>query len=61
MGDVDPAAADIVIADDYTFAVVAHFAIEPHAFLAAADANGVTIWSPTQHPYIFCSVSWRPR
>ncbi len=51
-GDVDQAAADIVIANDYTFPMVTHFAIEPHAFLAAADANGVTIWSPTQHPYV---------
>jgi CO/xanthine dehydrogenase Mo-binding subunit len=32
--------------------MVTHFAIEPHAFLAAPDANGVTIWSPTQHPYV---------
>jgi CO/xanthine dehydrogenase Mo-binding subunit len=32
--------------------MVTHFAIEPHAFLAAPDANGVTIWTPTQHPYV---------
>ena len=32
--------------------MVTHFAIEPHAFLAAPDANGVTVWSPTQHPYV---------
>jgi CO/xanthine dehydrogenase Mo-binding subunit len=32
--------------------MVTHFAIEPHAFLAAPDANGVTIWSPTQHPFV---------
>ena len=51
-GNVDGAAADLVIENDYAFPMVTHFAIEPHAFLAAPDANGVTIWSPTQHPYV---------
>jgi CO/xanthine dehydrogenase Mo-binding subunit len=32
--------------------MVTHFAIEPHAFLAAPDENGVTIWSPIQHPFV---------
>jgi CO/xanthine dehydrogenase Mo-binding subunit len=44
--------ADCVIEHDYTFPMVTHFAIEPHAFLAAPDAEGVTIWSPIQHPYV---------
>jgi CO/xanthine dehydrogenase Mo-binding subunit len=51
-GDVDRAAADLVVENDYAFPMVTHFAIEPHAFLAAPDANGVTVWSPTQHPYV---------
>ncbi len=51
-GNVDDAAADLVIENDYSFPMVTHFAIEPHAFLAAPDANGVTVWSPTQHPYV---------
>lgn len=53
-GDVDGAArqAHCVIAHEYTFPMVTHFAIEPHAYIAAPDANGVTIWSPTQHPYV---------
>ena len=51
-GNVDGAAADLVVENDYTFPMVTHFAIEPHAFLAAPDANGVTVWSPTQHPYV---------
>ena len=51
-GDVDAATADLVVENDYAFPMVTHFAIEPHAFLAAPDANGVTIWSPTQHPYV---------
>ena len=44
--------ADLVVENDYAFPMVTHFAIEPHAFLAAPDANGVTVWSPTQHPYV---------
>lgn len=50
----DPAAvsADLVIEHDYQFPMVTHFAIEPHAFVAAPDGNGVTIWTPTQHPFV---------
>jgi CO/xanthine dehydrogenase Mo-binding subunit len=51
-GDVDGASADLIVEHDYAFPMVTHFAIEPHAFLAAPDANGVTVWSPTQHPYV---------
>ncbi len=53
-GDVDRATpeADLIVEHDYAFPMVTHFAIEPHAFLAAPDANGVTVWSPTQHPYV---------
>jgi len=51
-GDVDQADAACVIDRHYEFPMVTHFAIEPHAYLAAPDANGVTIWSPTQHPYV---------
>ena len=51
-GDAGGRGADCVIENDYTFPMVTHFAIEPHAFLAAPDAEGVTIWSPIQHPYV---------
>jgi CO/xanthine dehydrogenase Mo-binding subunit len=51
-GDVDSAEADLVLENVYTFPMVTHFAIEPHVFLAAPDPNGVTIWSPIQHPYV---------
>jgi CO/xanthine dehydrogenase Mo-binding subunit len=51
-GDVDGATADLVIENEYTFPMVTHFAIEPHAFLASPDPNGVIVWSPTQHPYV---------
>jgi CO/xanthine dehydrogenase Mo-binding subunit len=48
----DDVPADCVIENDYTFPMVTHFAIEPHAFLAAPDPNGVVIWTPIQHPYV---------
>ena len=31
--------------------MVTQFAIEPHAFIAAPDGDGVAIWSSIQHPY----------
>ncbi|HTL03610.1 MAG TPA: xanthine dehydrogenase family protein molybdopterin-binding subunit [Vicinamibacterales bacterium] len=51
-GDVSRAEADLVINNEYSFPMVTHFAIEPHAFLAAPDEGGVTIWTPVQHPYV---------
>jgi CO/xanthine dehydrogenase Mo-binding subunit len=51
-GDAEHPHADCVIENDYTFPMVTHFAIEPHAFLAAPDELGVTIWSPIQHPFV---------
>ena len=50
-GDAD-VPADCVVENDYTFPMVTHFAIEPHAFMAAPDTEGVTVWSPIQHPYV---------
>ena len=44
--------ADLVIEHEYRFPMVTHFAIEPHVFVAAPDANGVTIWTPTQHVFV---------
>jgi CO/xanthine dehydrogenase Mo-binding subunit len=49
-GDVDGATADIVIENRYTFPMVTHFAIEPHAFMAAPDGDGIAVWSSIQHP-----------
>lgn len=51
-GDVDHARADHVIENVYTAASTTHFAIEPHAFMAAPDQDGVVIWSSIQHPYV---------
>jgi CO/xanthine dehydrogenase Mo-binding subunit len=51
-GDVDAAAADaeVVVEGAYTFPMVTQFAIEPHAFIAAPDGDGIAIWSSIQHP-----------
>jgi len=49
-GDVDAAVADVVVEHSYTFPIVTHFAIEPHAFMAAPDGEGIEIWSSIQHP-----------
>ncbi len=49
-GDVDAAAADVVVEHRYTFPMVTHFAIEPHAFMAAPDGDGIAVWSSIQHP-----------
>ncbi|HEY7023514.1 MAG TPA: molybdopterin cofactor-binding domain-containing protein, partial [Candidatus Limnocylindrales bacterium] len=50
-GDVDAAKADLVVENTYRFPMVTHFAIEPHAFIAAPDGDGVAVWSSIQHPY----------
>ena len=36
-----PTPADLVVENDYTFPMVTHFAIEPHAFMAAPDGDGI--------------------
>ena len=51
-GDVDEAAADLVIDESYSFPMITHFAIEPHAFAAAPIEDGIAIWSTIQHPYL---------
>jgi CO/xanthine dehydrogenase Mo-binding subunit len=52
-GDVDRAAkdAEVVVEGTYAFPMVTQFAIEPHAFMAAPDGGGITVWSSIQHPY----------
>lgn len=51
-GDVDSLTADLVIENTYTFPMVTHFAIEPHGAIAHAHQDGLTFWSPVQHPYL---------
>jgi CO/xanthine dehydrogenase Mo-binding subunit len=51
-GDVDAvqADADVVVEGTYAFPMVTQFAIEPHAFMAAPDGDGIAVWSSIQHP-----------
>ena len=49
-GDIDGVTADVVVDQTYTFPMVTHFAIEPHAFQAAPDGDGIAVWSTIQHP-----------
>lgn len=51
-GDAASADAPCIVEREYTFPMVTHFAIEPHAFLAELDHDGITVWSPTQHPFV---------
>jgi CO/xanthine dehydrogenase Mo-binding subunit len=50
-GDVDGAQADLVVEHTYHFPMVTQLAIEPHAFIAAPDGDGLAVWSTIQHPY----------
>jgi CO/xanthine dehydrogenase Mo-binding subunit len=49
-GDVDGAGADVVVEGTWSFPMVTQFAIEPHAFMAAPDGDGIAVWSSIQHP-----------
>ena len=52
-GDLEAAEreADTIVEGTYAFPMVTQFAIEPHAFMAAPDGDGIAIWSSIQHPY----------
>ena len=43
-------AADVIVEGAYRFPMVTQFAIEPHAFMAAPNGDGITVWSAIQHP-----------
>src|SRR5262249_32985342 len=44
--------AALVVEDTYTFPRVQHYAMEPHAAIAAWDEqDGLTMWASTQNPY----------
>ena len=42
--------ADVVVEASYWFPMVTQFAIEPHAFMAAPQSDGIAVWSAIQHP-----------
>jgi len=50
-GDVEAAAADadLVAEHTYEYPMVTHFAIEPHACVAAPDGDGIVMWTSIQH------------
>lgn len=45
------AMADEVVEETYTFPMVHHYSMEPHAVIARWDADGITLWASTQHPF----------
>ncbi len=45
------AEADVVVEDTFAFPRVQHFAMEPHAAIAAWDDAGLTVWASTQNPF----------
>ena len=49
LAEVEASAAEVV-EGTYTFPMVTHFTIEPHAFMAAPDGDGIAVWSSIQHP-----------
>lgn len=53
-GDVEAAegATETVVDETYTFPMITQFAIEPHAFMAAPDEDGIEVWSSVQHPFL---------
>jgi len=50
-GDVEALHADLVVEHTYSWPMMTHFAIEPHACIAAPDGDGLVVWSTIQHPY----------
>jgi CO/xanthine dehydrogenase Mo-binding subunit len=51
-GDLAAAEADAecIVETTTRFPMVTQFAIEPHAFAAAPDGDGIVVWSSIQHP-----------
>ena len=52
-GDVNEgfAQSDEVIEDTFTFPMVYHYAMEPHAVIAHYGDDEITVWSSAQHPF----------
>jgi CO/xanthine dehydrogenase Mo-binding subunit len=51
-GDLEAAEreAECIVETTTRFPMVTQFAIEPHAFAAAPDGDGIVVWSSIQHP-----------
>ena len=52
-GNVQEAFAQshLVVEDQFTFPMVYHYSMEPHAVIAHWSEDGVTVWSSAQHPF----------
>jgi CO/xanthine dehydrogenase Mo-binding subunit len=52
-GDIERgfAQSDLVLEDKFTFPMVYHYSMEPHAVIAHWNEEGVTVWSSAQHPF----------
>jgi CO/xanthine dehydrogenase Mo-binding subunit len=52
-GNVQQAFAQshLVVEDQFTFPMVYHYSMEPHAVIAHWSEDGVTVWSSAQHPF----------
>lgn len=53
-GDVEKgfAESERIFEDHFEFPMVYHYSMEPHAAIAKADANGITVWSSCAHPFV---------
>ncbi|HEV8641414.1 MAG TPA: molybdopterin cofactor-binding domain-containing protein [Methylomirabilota bacterium] len=43
--------ADLVVEDVYRYPALSHHALEAHCAVARVDADGLTVWAGTQHPF----------
>jgi CO/xanthine dehydrogenase Mo-binding subunit len=52
-GDVEKgfAEADEIFEDTFEFPMIYHYSMEPHTAIAQVDADGVSIWTSTGHPF----------
>lgn len=52
-GDVGQgfAEADLVLEDTFRYPALSHHALEAHCAVARAEADGITVWAGTQHPF----------
>jgi CO/xanthine dehydrogenase Mo-binding subunit len=52
-GNVQEAFAQshLVVEDQFTFPMVYHYSMEPHAVIAHWSEDGLTVWSSAQHPF----------
>ena len=46
------AQSDEIFEDTFTFPMVYHYTMEPHAAIAHYTAQGITVWATAQHPFL---------